>query len=437
MRSAILKGPHVASVKREALIFVNRTSAPQSFASLATASNTRSVSPASTSAQSRSTDVQIRVPSQTDVVLPQALAISAYHEKTVEAFFSLYLPDYRNDVRNHMLRAHGFINVLSILYTRDEALKLAVVALGTAMLGKVLGNEEWAHQGRKLYGQALQEMRRALRSDQRAKSEALLIVPRLGAMFEIIAAIRLRKATALNKNEWKTIPWELIPKTPKDSLLDIFAGIPEILEDIDNLRLESNAPHEDALRASIITKCKILAAELTAWERIHQTNIYHPDTEKPTKIEFGDVSIAHLTLYYWTASLYIYGTLSAVSLPDAIGPYPDHIASTRETGGSSSCLSDKPRFFARRITRAVPYFFHTSCGIWGAITVAFPMGSALLCLRNDGVEGNMEYTKLVFRAWADPSLPSAIKDFLQSMRRDAAIEETHGRPKHDGEFWLY
>lgn len=165
-------------------MFVNYSHDARPPSSLASTSQTRAANSDTRSTQASSFDHRtVAIP--VDVVLPQGLARSAYHEKTVETFFTLYMPDNRYDAHNQLMRSHSLVKVLSALYYRDEALRLAVVALGTAMLGKMREKEEWSRQGRRLYGQALQEMRKALACNQRSKSEALLVVPRIGAMFEV------------------------------------------------------------------------------------------------------------------------------------------------------------------------------------------------------------------------------------------------------------
>ncbi|KAL1594308.1 hypothetical protein SLS60_010065 [Paraconiothyrium brasiliense] len=272
----------------------------------------------------------------------------------------MYLPQCSQDNGDHLERPNNFTSVISCAFARDEALKLAVIALGTAMLGKVHGEEEWTQQGRKMYGLALQETRKALMDANRVRSEALLLVPRVVVIFEIlfgadmnstmqaqswrshaqgelaiikartpnwfqddlvhqifvdgrlspiIAAIRTRKASEFDSVEWKTMPWDKRPKTPKDSLLDILVGIPEILEDIDNLHPKISEATESTACASIALKCRKLEAQLQSWATVHGRNLLFPDTDEPVEIAFSGILTAHLTLYYWTACLYIYGAL--------------------------------------------------------------------------------------------------------------------------------
>lgn len=421
-------------------------------------------------------DAQVYKALQFEISLPHSLVNSAYREKTLEVFFSMYLPRSEHDDRDHLIRPSDFTDVLSRAYAHDEALKLAAIALGTSMLGKMQGEEEWVRQGRKLYGQALKETRKAFLDQERVNSDALLLVPRIAAIFEmlfgadvdptmqaqswrshaqgelaiiktrgphrlqddlahqifvggrlppIIAAIRARKASILNSAEWLAIPWGKHPKTLYDSLIDILVPIPEVLEDIDNLDPSTTDENDEYARASIAIKCRKLETQLQSWATTHDQNLTSPDTEKPTEMIFRDISTATLTILFWTASIYIYGTLAVVS--------------PRKTSASSQAsllTSTDALLYARRIARVVPYFLNMSRGIWGSITIAFPMGTALLCLIHSGQEKNREYLKMACSASSNSILPSAIQDFLNSMRRDTAAELKHGRGRLGGEFWL-
>ncbi|KAF2642176.1 hypothetical protein P280DRAFT_424988, partial [Massarina eburnea CBS 473.64] len=216
-----------------------------------------------------------------------SLATSAHTSNIVELFFNMWNPD--NDNASDQMATHhvdGFENMMSSLYVQDEALRLALLAIGTGLLGKKKNDENLVRQGRILYGRGLKEMGNALTDPRRAHSEAILAVPRINGLFEmvfgadkditvqaqswlsharglitmytarrpesyidgvahnlfkdgrktvIIRDIRARKASTLNEKPWKTIPWTKHPKTPKDLFMDNLASIPEILSNIDDL----------------------------------------------------------------------------------------------------------------------------------------------------------------------------------------------------------
>lgn len=82
-----------------------------------------------------------RVSLRSSITLPDDLTRSAYREKSVEAFFNMYIPDGgAHGSTAEILRTNSFVSVLPLLYVRDEALRLALLAVGTAAMGKVTGD---------------------------------------------------------------------------------------------------------------------------------------------------------------------------------------------------------------------------------------------------------------------------------------------------------
>ncbi|KAF1952132.1 hypothetical protein CC80DRAFT_596767 [Byssothecium circinans] len=388
-----------------------------------------------------------------------SLTASAYAANTIETFFSMWNPDTDNNAvdKAELLRFDGFENVMSKLYVQDEALKLLLLALGTGLLGKNTDDVALVRQGRVLYGRGLKEMSTALASRRRVRSEALLAVPRVAGLFEIlfgadpdttvqaqsyvshahglitmytnrgpesytdgvahnlfsdgrktviISDIRARKPSILNETAWKIIPWTKHAKTPKDLLFDIFAGIPEILSRIDTLDTLDPTSHASAqLRASTLRACKTLETQMRFWTSINENLVAPMVRDEPTPIFFPDRAQAYLTVNYWCLALYIYQSIQTLIIPD-----------------SSSTVSQYPSpiIFARLIARSTPYFFDPGKGIWGALTVAFPIGMALLALRRSRDEEDTKYIKIVIDEWRSPKIPNCIKAFLDSMRGQAA-----------------
>jgi hypothetical protein len=81
--------------------------------------------------------------------------------------------------------SRGLPNVLPTLYTQDDALKTAVLALSSAVVGQARDDQWMIEQGKKLYGRSLLEMNEALRDPVRSQSDALLAVPRVMGLFEV------------------------------------------------------------------------------------------------------------------------------------------------------------------------------------------------------------------------------------------------------------
>ncbi|KAF2715673.1 hypothetical protein K504DRAFT_366520, partial [Pleomassaria siparia CBS 279.74] len=398
------------------------------------------------------------------ILLPETLASSAYCEKSIGSFFDMYVP---STPPSAFSGTNSLASMISTMYMREDALRTGLTALGMATSGKTNGDEHMLRQGRKLYGKSLQEMATALTDPARATSEALLAVPRVLGLFEIlfgvdpntsvqarswrshaegelalmksrggprahvagvahqlfsdgrlnpiIAAARVKKATPLNDPEWKTIPWENTPKTPKDALLDMMAAVPGIWEDLDRISSqEATGIDVGQARRFVVDECRNLEADLEQWATSYSSFIHMPETDTLTPIEFDNFPTAQLSVLYWTNCIMIYQSSDEAtqqSLPPIDG-YPTT---------ATSLSSKSPQLYARHIARAVPYFFQPSSGILGALAVSFPMGMALKCLEK--CPGHDAYKMLVFDALRSAKSSAAIKSFLESMRQETVAND--------------
>ncbi|CCT61151.1 hypothetical protein [Plenodomus lingam JN3] len=398
-----------------------------------------------------------RQPRPFSVVLPEALQRSAYTEKVLDAFISMYIP--HGEYRASNADSQGFVDVLPLMIIRDRALQMAVLAIGTAALGRTTEDPNLNCQASTLYGKALTETAVALRDPIRANSEAMMLVPRTMALFEIlfgadksvdqatswlshaigemaliisrgpasfskddaahslfvnarfrllISAVRTRKATILNTPEWKTLPWGSIPKTANDTLCDIFCGVPELMEAMELIVSGTLSPkREERLRTAIITKAWALHLQLQDWIVTNRAEVYTPEIlDSMVPLTFPSLEIACQTVRYWVIALLIYSNL-------------DFAANVPETPTSwTTTHPDRPhpRMFARLLARSASYLFQERHGIMGATAMSFPLGMTLFYMsRNRAADG--PYLGMIMKAWNDPNLPSAIRDFLASLKQ--------------------
>jgi len=371
----------------------------------------------------------------------------------------LYVP--QGHIRNINAEGRDFVNMTPRLTADDEALRLTVLAIGTVAMAQKTTDADLAREGRKLYTKALVETRRALQNTVRARSTAVLAIPRIMALFEIlfgaegnsgkqanswlshaegemaliaargpnayssddaahtlfanarfrplIAAVRTRTRTVLNEPQWKTLPWKGRVKTPNDSLLDIMAEIPEILENVNRWGALSSGSIEDEARdLQTSARCWTLHLQLQEWLALNEHEIHEPVTRTPTPITFPNFEVATLTTRYWVISLLLYTALDTASRVPPINAdctHPDR---------------PHPRHFARLIARSASYFFREEFGATGATSIAFPLGNTMLFMsRNPAVDG--PYMGLIKKAWGNPDLPSAIKNFLDSLHASVNV----------------
>jgi hypothetical protein len=391
------------------------------------------------------------------IILPASLSRSAYSEKSFEAFINMYAP--QEHYRNTTMESKDFVEIISVL--NDDALRIAMLALGTMALGKQTGDTNITRQGRGLYSEALIATRRALEDPSRSRSTAVLAIPRVMALFELmfganvetdnrgkswlshtegemalilargaqaysvddaahslfvdaryrtlLAAIRTRKTSVLNEEIWRKLPWQGRVKTPNDQLLDLMAAIPEILEqgvERDgemSLGLQRDGAWD--IRASAV--CWDLHFQLQEWLLDNAHEIHLPITGDTTPVEFPSLEIGVLTVRYWVLALIIYS-----SLDTALGLFPSDLTDHPDR--------PHPRQFARLIARSVWYFFQKQFGISGATAVSFPLGNALLYLRHNP-QLDAHYILMIKEVFDAPSLPKAIKEYLFSTRKSARL----------------
>jgi hypothetical protein len=392
------------------------------------------------------------------VILPASLSRSAFNEKSIEAFINLYIPR-SEECQISVSETKEFVYLIPGLTYHDEALRLAVVALGTGALGKQSSDRHLIKRSQTLYGNALMATRSALQDPVRARSTAVFVLPRIMSLFEIlfgadlesstgnkatswlshaegetalitargpeayntddaahslfanaryrplIASTRVRKASIFNRKEWKTLPWIGRVKTSMDSLLDIMAAIPEILESVDkDGKLSPGSSYDEARDIQTSAKCWNLHFELQDWLAANGDLIHNSAMTDTTLISFPSLETGNLNVRYWVIALLLYS-----SLDTATGVPPDNPEIT---------YSDRPhpRQFARLIARSVSYFFQKDLGVAGATQISFPLGNAMLYMsRSPHIDG--QYLGMITKAFADPALPSAIKSFLLSMRK--------------------
>jgi hypothetical protein len=407
-------------------------------------------------------------PVSVPIMLPDGLARSAYSEKTIATFLSMYNPE--GIIRTTNTDAKEFVSLLPMLSTRDEALQMAALAVGITQLGITSNNESLTRQGRTLYGKALKETAVALQNPFRANSESLLVVPRVMALFDMLfgaepnttsqakswlnhcegelamivsrgpelfaendeahmlftnaryrllgPATRARKPTILNEERWKTIPWKGRIKSSDDVLIDILCGIPELLEAVDKLQFQCMSEQErEGLQVYTLARCWTLHFELEAWVNDKANAIYTPKiVNNSTSITFPNIDVASVTVRYWLTALFLYSCLDIAS---GIDPSTDNLLSHPDR--------PHPRPFARMIMKSVGYFLQEQFGITGVMAIWPPLGHALFYL-NRNRKPDEEYIMSIMRIWHQPKLPSTMRVFLKSFRETVDMNTLLARP---------
>ncbi|KAJ0423215.1 hypothetical protein BJY00DRAFT_310343 [Aspergillus carlsbadensis] len=365
-----------------------------------------------------------------DIKLRDTLARSSYHEQYLGQFWASYLPNGRT-FPSHAVQYSGgvWLNNLPAFFRLDGAsalpLKKVLLANALATVGRRDGKGWMVEASLRLHGESLAGLAAQLGDRSGLASDMSLATVRCLSLYEILhghdlldhagqvrkwhthtqgglgfvlsrgpesytsgfahqvfvddratqisTSLITRTRSPMNDPEWKTIPWTYMPKTPKDVLTDIFAEIPSLLADLDDLRTTEDAY---MAREALIQKCWQLEKEWRAWRILYAPKanpvIDCPDTVSPTQV-FDSFISAHIMGGYWTIGIFLYGVFHL-----AAGTAPDEIAGD-ETD---------PRYCCRQIIDIFPTFLDPYSGEYGVHGGIFPALIALMYLEE--VDGGLD-----------------------------------------------
>lgn len=167
-------------------------------------------------------------------------------------------------------------------------------------------------------------------------------------MEQVYPYYKTRKPSPFSSPEWKSIPWSVIPKDPKDELMDILIDIPSTLEDFDKFLV---CPHEDierkgSLHRSVKKSSWLLDYQLRQWSvtsgslPITFVEFHIHDEQESPMPSSEDFAMAHLGVLYWTTCLIVYQILAYLNRQEQ-RRLPRRM---------------EPRQYCRKILLLMPYF---------------------------------------------------------------------------------
>jgi hypothetical protein len=151
---------------------------------------------------------------------------------------------------------------------------------------------------------------------------------------KIFDAMSRRRATFLAEDDWRTVPWESIPKTDVDRLMDIQVFLPRIFELEE--QLETSPPSSDRAEKAktLFQKCIQVDKVFENWyfrlqiqsdKPLFRPLPWNSKRQKTAKelgfdmccayttyLEFLDLRIAFLHLYYWAGLTLFYRTMQNI-----------------------------------------------------------------------------------------------------------------------------
>ncbi|VUC31047.1 unnamed protein product, partial [Clonostachys rosea] len=288
-------------------------------------------------------------------LLSPALASSASEQHLIGAFWSSYLPNGRlatDEVIKFSL--YGWTNVVSELYFKAPMIRLALCACALGLRGLGQNNPMLLQKSYQTYGKTLFSLRRCLKEPEKQQRHVVLTTLKLLSLYEIwlgtkdegslqftqwcthvngltafilscdpgmfthghahrmfadcrpeavVIATLTRKPTPLAASKWKEIPWQTVPKTPRDRLVDIMLDLPDITKEVSRLNATTREYDQLFQRERLIEKCWSILRDLRRWESTWGTEavdfaVNRVNTQ-PSPLTSEDLAKGHIMLIYW------------------------------------------------------------------------------------------------------------------------------------------
>lgn len=93
------------------------------------------------------------------------------------------------------LSSVGWTRFIGDLYNTETALRYATVATATSILGRVNNDEQLRLKGLQVYNWTIQEMIKAVKQPNRAKSDSLVVAARVMALYEVCFSCKAMLST--------------------------------------------------------------------------------------------------------------------------------------------------------------------------------------------------------------------------------------------------
>lgn len=127
------------------------------------------------------------------VTLPDPFARSAREQLYFGLFWNTMIPEGpRFSPQSSDLASVGWTSLLGDYYNSETALRFATIAMATSVLGRLNDDEQLCFKGLQVYSWTVQEMIRAVKEPNRAKSDSLILTARLMAFYEVYSPVRAK-----------------------------------------------------------------------------------------------------------------------------------------------------------------------------------------------------------------------------------------------------
>ncbi|KAM0258252.1 hypothetical protein ACHAQJ_003894 [Trichoderma viride] len=327
------------------------------------------------------------------------------------------------------LASVGWTRFIGDLYDSETTLRYATVATAASILGRLNNDEQLRLKGLQVYNWTIQEMIKAIKDPDRAKSDSLVLAARVMAFYELFFVpdgdpklagwkrhnqgqiamflargpgsfvsgashqlfvdsrinlvsnkfhnVYVRATSLFSSDEWKTVPWTMVEKSTKDKLVDVMSSIPDILTRLDSLAEADSQDIADELREMILQQCQDAAAALARWQVLVNLSIYDytiAGLPLPIPQADSDFSLLHLSCVYWSICLMLSCIMK--SIPGDSQVLSDISENTTDASYSepydrmSNCSPEK---YASKMVNCAHLFFEPLAGAVQGSSGLFPM----------------------------------------------------------------
>ncbi|KAK1751951.1 Sterigmatocystin biosynthesis regulatory protein [Echria macrotheca] len=337
-----------------------------------------------------------------DITNPRLLTRPEEERRCIDLFWEAYFPSGK-PIPSDSARSYTctWTEVARNLYRDDDALRYALWANCLLLTGKRHGVEWILRESSRVYGKALTLLRGALERSSGTNTRVHVATVKLLSMFEALSqrrentvkdpqsrdwqrhnfgelaliisgtpaahmtgeahyvfadervemalsALLERRRLPLDGPEWKTLPWQVIPKDLKDVLVDVLIDMPGLVEEFDRMRLCYDLEIREVLQARLLAKCWEHDCRLLEWLRLLQPFANHDSQQSKPKDLVIHVAQVHGMSLFWVTGLVLYSTLRMLSKPETILP-----------------SRTDPILHAHHLVDAITILLHADSGLYG------------------------------------------------------------------------
>jgi hypothetical protein len=167
----------------------------------------------------------------------------------------------------------------------------------------------------------------------------------------------------LSTPEWKSIPWQTIPKNLKDVLVDVLVDMPRLVQAFDEMKRCTEPSKQATLRENVVQKCWEHDQQLLAWSNLvfQEVNAGPQPCADPLSVDLVTrIAQVHGMSLFWTTSLILYSILQMAT--DSEEDLPSRM---------------DPMHHAGQLVHAISILLQPIAGLYGQQSAALPLEVAI------------------------------------------------------------